>query len=103
MDIVFKTYVRWRRGESRRGRVFAALDAGHPAVGTLCVICDRRIGNVEETQLVAVGPDNAEGRVDHDEGSWYTAGALIVHERCLRAASDEEVEIFVASHGRDGD
>lgn len=94
MDIVFKTYVRWRRGESRRGRVFAALDARHPAANTFCLICNHWIGNVEKTQLVAVGPDDAEDRVYHDEGSWYTARALIVHERCLRAVSDEEVENF---------
>ncbi len=96
MATVFKTYVKWRRDSPRRGRVFAALDPNHPAVDTICVICDQKIG-VEKTQLVAVGPDDDEERAEHDEGSWYTAGAMIVHERCLRVTSDDDVEVFVSS------
>jgi hypothetical protein len=89
------TYVRWRAGESRRGRVFPSLEDAHPASRAFCVIGGGMLGTAEPVQLVIVGPSDEVDREQHAEGRWYSAGAVVVHKRCLDELDDNEVEGLV--------
>lgn len=89
------TYVRWRAGESRRGRVFPPLAAAHPASSAFCVIGGGMLGTAEPVQLLIVGPSDEVDRELHNAGRFYSAGAVVVHERCLAQLDDNEVENLV--------
>lgn len=77
------TYVRWQRDELRRCRVFPPLTQGHPSEHAPCALCDRPLGDGHDVQLVAVGPDDDEGRQLHAAGRWYTALAACMHASCV--------------------
>lgn len=89
------TYVRWKAGESRRGRVFPPLAAAHPASNAFCVIGGGMLGTGEPVQLLIVGPSDEVDRERHDAGYFYAAGAVVVHERCLAELNDNAVENLV--------
>lgn len=91
------TYVRWKAGESRRGRVFPPLAAAHPASNAFCVIGGGMLGTIEPVQLLIVGPSDEVDEELHKAGRWYSAGAVVVHERCLVRLDDNAVESLVKS------
>lgn len=82
------TFVRWRRGESRRGRTGDSLPIDHPATGTACPACRKPIMVGQPWQLLAVGPTDAESAARHDAGRWYSAGATLCHRGCLDGLPD---------------
>jgi hypothetical protein len=82
-------YVRWKKDESRRGRVFEPVGDERPDIAAMeCVICFENIGTKRGYQLLVVGPTDDEDRKKHDEGRWYSAGATLTHEDCLRGMGD---------------
>ena len=89
-------YVRWKKDEPRRVRTFPPLSAGHPSVGDPCPHCERPVGKEEPTLLVAVGPVDADEFLRHDEGRWYNAGAVLLHETCADQLDDPSLERLVA-------
>lgn len=91
------TFVRWRRGESRRCRVFPALEPDHPAFDAMCLLCAHKLGlDVAEqgVRLVAVGPE-AVDRERFMQGRWTGCHALICHTYCVAQRSDLELDEFV--------
>lgn len=91
------TYVRWRKGDSRRMREFPALTSEHPSYTTPCLLCGYSLGSdTGGVQLLAVGPDDDENRTKHEQGRWYSAAALIVHTSCLADLDDAHIETLVA-------
>jgi hypothetical protein len=91
-------FVRWRRGESRRGPTLGPLDPAHPAAPARCVLCVRPLGCHRSTQLLIVGPrvDDVADNNAHHAHAWYPALAVIVHTDCMRAHhTDEALEDIV--------
>ena len=90
-------YVRWRRGESRRGKRFDPLREDHPGVHLPCVLCADQVGIAETVALLIVGPllDDDEAWERYVEDRWFTAGAALVHARCLDEVSDLALEQVV--------
>jgi hypothetical protein len=90
-------YVRWRKGEDRRGRIFPT--AGSVSVGALpCPLCAVPLAADLSIQLVAVGPDpdSPEAVRKHDEGRWHTAMAVAMHAGCVADLSDAELEVLIS-------
>lgn len=50
------------------------------------------LGSDEPAQLLIVGPSDEVDQEIHAAGRYYTAGALVVHERCLAELDDIAVE-----------
>jgi hypothetical protein len=97
-------YVRWRKGESRRGRVFP--EAGEIG-GLPCPWCSRALHLRLPIQLIAVGPevDNPEAMSKYAEGRWFTCAATAMHASCAEYLDDDRLEILVSELevvGRDG-
>jgi hypothetical protein len=86
-------YVRWRRGESRRGKVCGPLAPDHGMHGADCVLCEQPLAG-EPVQLIIVGPhpDDPNAEDKHEAGRWYNASAAIGHEGCVTASSDERLD-----------
>ena len=76
-------YIRWKRGEPRRGRTFPALTPDHPSYQHPCPECGGMLGAAERVVLIAVGPVGDDGRDRHDAGRWYSAGGVLAHETCV--------------------
>lgn len=89
-------YVRWKRGESRRGAVFPAVSPDHFLWNEPCVQCSHLLGNGEEIQLVAVGPVDDDERERHNADRWYNAGAVALHRRDVDTMSDAELDALCA-------
>lgn len=89
-------YVRWRRDQSRRCRVFPPLAPDHPHAHVPCPSCGTAVGSVVPVQLIAVGPTDDEDRVRHEELRWYNAGAVVAHKGCVDALSESDVERLVS-------
>lgn len=89
-------YVRWRAGESRRGRTFPPLAADHPCVIDPCFACELPIGSRRSTQLVVVGPVDEASRVECDARRWFSAGAVLLHRECADFFSDADLEELAA-------
>lgn len=87
------TYVRWAKGEDRRGRMFDPLSADHPAASSRCDVCGSPLGNGERVQLVAVAPD-PEDQEKFDSGSWCSCSSILLHEDCV-SSSDQSLEDYV--------
>lgn len=83
------TYVRWKAGEPRRGRVFPALTPGHPAHAAPCALCGGDLGDAS-VQLLVVS-DAAEPAAEH----WHAAEAALTHETCLAPLTDSEMEAAI--------
>lgn len=91
------TFLRWKRGEPRRGRPFPALQLGHPSYDTACVLCNYSLGSdLGGVTLVAVGPSDEEDREHHNAGRWYSAMAVLVHTTCSEHINDLDLELVVA-------
>lgn len=82
-------YVRWKKGESRRGRVFTEHTEAISLA--MCFLCCEAVGTKPYTQ-VPMGPDDSEARMSHDTDHWYAARAFLAHERCLAKVSDRELD-----------
>src|SRR5688500_8862845 len=82
-------YVRWKKGEPRRGRVFTEHNSA--TADLTCLLCRESLGT-RPYQLVAMGPDDSDCRVKHDTDRWYAARAMIMHERCVAKKSDAELD-----------
>ena len=90
-------YVRWRRGESRRGRVFPAPQPGHPLHATDCVACGGALySDSGDIVLIAVGPVDEDERERHEAGRWYNAGAVAVHVADVESMTDAELDALCA-------
>ena len=90
-------YVRWKKGENVRGRVFPPLDSDHPSTGTDCLLCDIVLSNGTEVQLLAVGPDpqDEESIEKFEQDRWFNALAVLVHHACAEQCSDVDlIEFF---------
>jgi hypothetical protein len=88
-------YIRWRRGASRRGRVYQTA-------GTLgflpCPHCRRRLDAWTDDpaiQLIAVGPDSDAAGAEHAAGHWYAATAVPMHETCALSNTDADLETLI--------
>ena len=81
------TYVRWRLGESRRGRVFPPLAADHPAYAVACLLCDRALGDGASVQLLVI-EDGSDSKAEY----WHSAKAVIAHESCIAALDDAALD-----------
>lgn len=89
------TFVRWRKGESRRCRIFPPLEPDHPAHGSLCLLCGHKLGqNVAElgVQLVALFPSDNGDREKFTQGRWVTCHALILHAHCVALCTDADLD-----------
>lgn len=78
------TYMRWKAGEERcslPGR-FPPLKAGHPLVDQCCPVCAEPFTVGERVTTFAVGPDTPDDAGRHNAGRWYSALAVVLHERC---------------------
>lgn len=89
-------FVRWKRGESRRGRVFPGPVDGDPLFNDRCVQCGDYLGGNGDIQLIAVGPVSEDERGRHDEGRWYNAGAVALHRVDVDGLSDAELDALCA-------
>lgn len=78
-----QTFVRWRAGEPREGRVFPPLDPSHPAAAESCAVCESLLGDGSPVQLLAIGPLTPAAHQEHRAGRWYSALALLFHAACL--------------------
>jgi hypothetical protein len=92
-------YVRWKAGESRRGRVFNPVVAGDPLAAMPCPApgcgLPLRMPWPVAVVLVAVGPvDDGDDRVSHDEGRWHNAGAAVLHQPCADQLTDSELDVL---------
>jgi hypothetical protein len=96
------TAVRWRATESRRCNSFPPPAHNHPLVehSVACLICEELLAE-SRIQLLAIGPfeDDEEAQDRYDADRWFTAMAVVVHERCLSQLSDDQVERLVAQCG----
>lgn len=72
------TYMRWKPGEERLGRIFGPLGNAHPAVDLPCIPCGEQLGGELEVTMLVLGCE-ADNR---GETGWFAAPALIIHERC---------------------
>jgi hypothetical protein len=88
-------YVRWRKGESRRGRVFPEAGA---ASDLPCPFCTVRLGDDPPIQLIAVGPeiDDPEAVRKYAEGRWHTATAVALHADCAAEMTDDALEVLIS-------
>lgn len=84
-------YVRWKKGESRRGREFTGKD---PAINRMaCTSCLWPIGDDPGSYtLVAVGPLSPEDEALYEAGKWFNAGATLLHTSCLDRLNDLELD-----------
>jgi hypothetical protein len=81
-------HVRWRRGESRRGREFTQID---PAIRKMrCPECMRPLSS--PYTIVAVGPVDADEIDRYEAGRWFNAGATLLHTSCLDPLDDLELD-----------
>lgn len=85
------TYVRWRSDQTRRARVFPPLDIRHPAWSVKCLICDQRLGNGMPVQSLVI----QEVTPAMDPERWISAEAVVVHEACLSAMNDSDVDSMI--------
>lgn len=92
------TYVRWRSGEPRRGRVFDAPASDHPTYDSNCLLCDTVVAS-RPIQLIAVGltDEDDETSAKAKRGEWFAAGAVIVHHSCAEKLSDDDLDVFAAA------
>lgn len=87
------TYVRWRKGESRRCRVFAGGVSDNDGWGE-CLVCGFYLANDASgagVQLIALFPAEHD-RDKFDEGRWSTCHALLLHHSCAEHLSDAELD-----------
>ena len=89
-------YVRWRRGEPRRGRVFDALTIDHSGYALPCVECDESLGDGHSVQLIAVGPDDEKSAEKFAAGRWCTIAAVPLHAACADALTDGGLELLIS-------
>ena len=86
-------YVRWRKGESRRGRVF-------PQAGQIgyqpCPHCGVPLAADLPIQLIAVGPDDDEGCSRYEAGRWFSCTAVAMHASCADCLTDDELETLIS-------
>jgi hypothetical protein len=90
------TFVRWQKGQSRRGHVFAERVPSHPAATLACPYCGRELGTMA-IQAIVVGmidPD-ADKLAKFEAGGVVSAGAVLLHERCANRMDDRQLEVFV--------
>ena len=90
------TYARWQRDETRRGKAAPPLTEDHPSSIAICLLCPEVLGTSEPVQTLVIGPLTYNEWDDHLEGGWYSAPALIVHQRCLAGLADDQLEDRVA-------
>lgn len=76
--------MRHRTGEERRTPParFAPLSFEHPLVGEPCGECGEPLRSGQRPALMAVGPDDLNSASKADQGGWYRALALPMHESC---------------------
>lgn len=89
-------YVRWKRDESRRGRVFPPPQPDHFLYDQPCFRCNNLlsvpVNRAPEIQLIAVGPVDEDEQIRHNEGRWYNAGAVALHHACASGMTDEDLD-----------
>lgn len=86
------TYVRWRKGESRRCRVFPGVPAEDD--WGECLVCGFYLASDASgagVQLIALFPAEHD-RDKFDEGRWSTCHALLLHHSCAEHLSDAELD-----------
>ena len=91
-------YVRWRKGESRRGAVFPSPQPDHFLYDQRCPRCNNFLSvpmlRTPEVQLIAVGPVDLDEAARYAEGRWFNAGAVALHEACATGMSDEDLDLL---------
>lgn len=93
------TFVRWRAGESRRGRVFDTPTADHPAARLECALCPELLGTAPWQLLILGTLGELNAQIRHDAGQWYAAAAAVVHRACLDGLDDAQIETVIRSSG----
>jgi len=86
------TAIRWQRDQSRRGPILPPLAEDHPASIVFCVLCPVQLGTVERVQYLIIGPIYEREWDEHTAGRWYSAPAMLVHERCVAKLDEEDLE-----------
>lgn len=90
-------YVRWKKGEERRSRLFPPVGDERPDIAELeCLGCEDQIGTDHSYKLVAIGPTDDGARASHEAGGWYAAGAAVMHSFCANDMTDEQLDELAA-------
>lgn len=63
-------------------RKYEPLPHGHPAIGLLCLLCNRPFVEGDETTLIPVEPADDIERIKMQAGEPYIAQAEIAHWEC---------------------
>lgn len=93
-------YVQWKKGESRRGKMFEPLgieNARDDIASMQCPFCQYPIGNMKRYGLLIVGPmpDDEEALAKYETDRWHNAGAAVMHEACFGYLTDAGLEWLV--------
>lgn len=88
-------YVRWKKGEDRRGTVHTVTAQAEVAnTWYRCGWCARPLLSGDRVQLIAIGPVSGEAREKYEADRWHNAGSVLMHEACVEEAGDAGLEGF---------
>mgnify|MGYP001616335624 CR=1 FL=1 len=85
------TYLRWKPGEDRFSRPFMPLVGSHPLLRgeQRCAQCAEPFQVGDVVRAMAVGPDSLSAVRRHEQGGWYSAYAVIMHQACVSGEPTE--------------